>query len=59
MTDVKPMEPSDTIELVNFYILRSGLKSCQHLHDKITNSGKIALKRIGVRTVISDYFREI
>ena len=26
----------------------SGRESSQHLHDKITNSGKIALKRIGV-----------
>ena len=30
---------------------RSSWKSCQYLHDEITNSGKIALKRIGVRAV--------
>ena len=29
----------------------SGRKSCQHLHDEIANSGKIALKRIGIRAV--------
>ena len=30
---------------------RSSRKSCQHLHDEITNSGKIALKRIRVRAI--------
>ena len=35
--------------LKNIMCRRSGRKSCQHLHDEITNSGKIALKRISVR----------
>ena len=30
---------------------RSCWKNCQHLHDEIANSGKIALKRIGIRAV--------